>query len=135
MKLRKRSKKRDEENLIPLINVVFLMLIFFLAAGTLRSFQEEGVKPAQASIISNSERLTEPVLISASGQITVKGIEQDEASLVTLFQGRLASGANQPLAIVADRDLPASKLVDVIQAAKNAGIKKIRLVTRKRKTQ
>jgi biopolymer transport protein ExbD len=136
MKLRhKKQTATNDDNLIPLINVVFLMLIFFLAAGALRPFSEEGVKPATANETGNDERPSGPVLINAKGQVTIKGVEYEFSSLAGLFRHRVTSGQTTPLPIVADRGLTASKLVDVIEAAKAAGIKKIRLVTRRKKAQ
>ncbi|MEP4474200.1 MAG: biopolymer transporter ExbD, partial [Lentilitoribacter sp.] len=35
MRLERRHKQKQQENTIPLINVVFLMLVFFLIAGTI----------------------------------------------------------------------------------------------------
>ena len=136
MKLQPKKKKAaSEENLVPLINVVFLMLIFFLAAGALRPFREEGIKAPQATVSGHDERPLGPVLINASGKVSIKGVEQDKTVLVAFFAARVRSHVTQPLPIVADQHLPAIKLVEVLQAARSAGIKKIRLVTRKRKAQ
>lgn len=135
MHLKRQKKKRDDENLIPLINIVFLMLIFFLAAGALRPFREDNVEPAEATFTQDGERPMGPVLISPDGQISVGGIEQDQDALKSLLQTRVASGNKSPLPVVADKNLDAEKLVDVIETAKAAGIKKIRLVTRKRSSQ
>ena len=82
--------------------------------------------------MNEAERPAGPVLIGADGQITVGGVEQDEASLTRMLQSRVTSGVVTPLPVVADRKLTAKKLVNVIEIAKTAGIRKIRLVTRKR---
>ena len=82
--------------------------------------------------MNEAERPSGPVLIGADGQITVGGVEQDEASLTRMLQSRVTSGVVTPLPVVADRKLTAMKLVNVIEIAKTAGIRKIRLVTRKR---
>ena len=132
MRLKRKKRSWNGENLIPLINIVFLMLIFFLAAGTLRPFEEENIKPAEANFTNEAVRPSGPVLLSAEGQITIDGVEQDEASLTSILQSRVAAGITSPLPVVADRNLAAGKLVEVIETAKTAGIEKIRLVTRRR---
>ncbi|PLX37871.1 MAG: biopolymer transporter ExbD [Hyphomicrobiales bacterium] len=132
MRLKRPYKKRDEENLIPLINIVFLMLILFLAAGVLRPFKEGSVSPAESSFSQQGERPMEPVLVDRSGRIFVGGEEHDPASLTSLLQSRRTAGMTNPVPVVADRDLPADQLVDVIEATKAAGVEKIRLVTRRR---
>ncbi|MEJ2227158.1 MAG: biopolymer transporter ExbD [Alphaproteobacteria bacterium] len=132
MRLKRKTRSQDEANLIPLINIVFLILIFFLAAGVLRSFHEENVSPAEANYSDKGERPIKPVLIGQDGQISVGGVEHDQASLKGVLQGRSTAGITSPLPVVADKNLAAEKLVEVIEAAKMAGIKKIRLVTQKR---
>jgi biopolymer transport protein ExbD len=132
MRLKRKTRNRDEGNLIPLINIVFLILIFFLTAGMLRSFQAENIKPAEANFSKKGERPIGPVLIGSDGQISIHGIEHDEASLLSVLQGRVTVGITKPLPVVADKSLSADKLVEVIEIAKKAGIKKIRLVTQKR---
>ena len=132
IRLKRKSKTQTEENLIPLINIVFLILVFFLAAGMLRSFNEENIKPAVANFSHNSERPVGPVLIGANGQTTIHGIEYDQSSLLGVLKGRVSLGITSPLPIIADKDLAADKLLEVIETAKMAGIKKIRLITRKR---
>jgi biopolymer transport protein ExbD len=125
---KRKKKNRNEENLIPLINIVFLILVFFLAAGMLRSFQEEEVRPPEANF-ERSKRPVEPILIDADGRITIHGIEHDQLSLRRILLSQASLGAIAPPPIVADRNLPAHKLLDIIKAT---GIKKIRLITRKR---
>jgi biopolymer transport protein ExbD len=132
IRLKRKNKRHTEENLIPLINIVFLILVFFLAAGMLRSFKEENIKPATANLSHNTERPVGPVLIGANGQITVHGIEYDQKTLLGILQGRVSLGITNPLPVIADKDLAADKLVEVIETAKMAGIKKIRLVMRRR---
>lgn len=133
MRLPLPTKKPREENLIPLINVVFLMLIFFLVAASLRQFQARGVKPVIADDMATSESTHKPLLINADGKITLDGDLIDEQDLKkTLLQ----MAGRQSLAtvfIVADRNLPASMFVDVLQAAKSAGVKNIRLVAQRRR--
>lgn len=132
IRLKRKNKIHTEENLIPLINIVFLILVFFLAAGMLRSFKEENIKPATANLSHNTERPVGPVLIGTDGQVTIHGIEYDQSSLLGVLKGRVSLGITNPLPVIADKDLAADKLVEVIETAKAAGIKKIRLVTRRR---
>jgi len=56
MRLQQPQKKPREENLVPLINFVFLMLVFFLVAGSLREFQSRGVKPVEIHQARISEK-------------------------------------------------------------------------------
>lgn len=50
MKLRRNSKRNERESTIPLINVVFLMLIFFLIAGTISPVTDNAIEPILTSM-------------------------------------------------------------------------------------
>lgn len=130
--LKRKRTGRDDGNLIPLVNIVFLMLIFFLAAGVLRSFEKENIVPPKANFSNVGERPIGPVIITSAGKLSIDGAEHDLPSLKRALQSRVSSGATSPLPVVADKNLAAHELVAVIETAKIAGIKKIRLVTQRR---
>ena len=121
-----------EANLVPLINVVFLMLVFFLIAGSLRPFMVRGVSPAETETAEPGERPQGPIAIDAEGAITAGGEPVAAQDLPALLKARAPLLGDQPLFVIADRALPATVLLDFLEAAKAAGIEKTRLITRRR---
>lgn len=51
MRLERAKSDRRSENTIPLINVVFLMLVFFLIAGTIAPANDHEVSPVKSKIV------------------------------------------------------------------------------------
>lgn len=118
-------KPRKQESTIALINVVFLMLIFFLIAGTLAPPRDPEV-----SFISTErdENAAPPdmLFIAEDGRATWRGEPVEIESELAGWAEEHAGGAFR---IAADRDLPATELVDIVGALRTAGLTNIVLVT------
>ena len=118
-------RPRKQESTIALINVVFLMLIFFLIAGTLAPPRD----PEVSFITTKSaENATPPdmLFVAADGATSWRGEPLDlDAELPSLVERH----AGAPFRVAADRDLPAEVLVDLVGRLRTAGIDSIVLVT------
>lgn len=92
-----RRANNGDDNLVPLINIVFLMLIFFMVAGQISKSDAIKVEPP-ASISQQPLTETEPldIIASAEGEIYI----EDRALRLDQLQGDL----QQRLAAVEDPD-------------------------------
>jgi len=124
MKIARPTPRRARENTIPLINVVFLMLIFFLVAGTIAPAVDPNVALAATQEAPQSPPLA-ALLLDAEGQASWHGMP------ITLdaFVQNHAPREDEPLRLGADRDLPADMLIDVLGQLRALGIAGIVLVT------
>ncbi|MEZ5840819.1 MAG: biopolymer transporter ExbD [Hyphomicrobiales bacterium] len=132
MRINHQDPAPREANLVPLINVVFLMLVFFLIAGSLRPFMARDIDPPRTAAADPGARPRGPLAIAADGQMFLAGEPLAAADLPAYLAAHAAHSEPQPLFVVADRALPAAALLDLVEAAKAAGIAQTRLVTRRR---
>lgn len=119
--------RRQGESTIALINVVFLMLIFFLIAGTLAPPMDREVTLVESSA---GEPAAPPDALSVrrDGALFWRG----EPSDIDAFMSRRgADEAGGPVRIAVDRELPGADLVDLLAALKATGAGEIRVVTRR----
>ena len=126
----KRKTKRIEPT-IALINVVFLMLIFFLVAGTLARPLDGDLKLVSASDLERSPP-PDALVIHADGRLVFHGnattAEDHVASQVTQSDG--VDAASRPtIRIVPDRELAANALVRIVAELKASGAGKVMLVS------
>ncbi|RUT34581.1 biopolymer transporter ExbD [Arsenicitalea aurantiaca] len=124
MKLPRPEARRPQETAIALINVVFLMLIFFLVAGTIAPPSAPGVTLA----VSTDAPQAPPnvaLQIDAEGGLSWQGVPTRMEDFVARYQPR----EGESLRIGADRALPAEALIDSLGALRAAGITGIVLVT------
>lgn len=121
--------KRQMESTISLINVVFLMLIFFLVAGQLAPPADKQVDLVETT---DAENLPPPeaLYVRADGTLVFRGQPTDAASY--LAANPLPAGEPEAqLKLGVDRNLDAARLVEIIDELYGAGAPAIRVVTQK----
>ncbi|WP_050930330.1 ExbD/TolR family protein [Aestuariivita boseongensis] len=118
-----RPARRPAENIVPMINVVFLLLIFFLMTAQITAPLPFDVTPPA----SDSEALAEgpqALHISADGQLFFDGAEDD-----AVWPGLAALPPDTPLMIRADAGFSAAELAAILTRLTGLGITRIALVT------
>jgi biopolymer transport protein ExbD len=130
MRVTTQHKERKEENLVPLINVVFLILIFFLVASTIRPYSDRDISLAETINASKSAPAARMVIVRGDGQALVGGFEVDASQLDAQIAewARDRAGA---ITVVADKAAPAARLIEVVTLANTAGVSNVKLLTRK----
>jgi biopolymer transport protein ExbD len=119
---RNASAKRVREPTIALINVVFLMLVFFMVAGTFAPPLSRDIHLVEAAGLGRAAPPDALVLMS-DGTLLHRGAPvADPATWVARRSGATAR-------VVPDRDAPAARLVEVARALRQAGAERVLIVT------
>ena len=114
----------------PLIDCVFILLIFFIVTTTF--VDETGVevdKPQAASSVQ-LEKTSIMIAITANGEIVYGGNEIGISGIRSLVK-RMMQKEEVPVIIQADESVTSGLLVRVIDEAKLAGAMKVSIATRK----
>ncbi len=114
----------------PLIDCVFILLIFFIVTTTF--VDETGVevdKPQAASSV-NLEKNSVLLAITAKGEVVYGGQEIGIGG-VQMIVKRMLEKEELPVIIQADQSVPSGLLVKVIDEAKLGGALKVSLATSK----
>lgn len=122
-------KSDDEERLIPLINIIFLMLIFFMLAGSIESSDYFTVAPPFSSHELMAEQAAQTLLVAADGRMALDGREISLPVLPQLLQEQQRTADAMRLVVKADSKLAAGRLLDIMDALKAAGLKRLVLLT------
>lgn len=125
-----RRKSSGDENLIPLINVVFLLLVFFMVAGQIQSQDGNDIQPPLADSVDGETPPVVDVQINRQNEISLDGQVVSVSQLqAALLEERYADAEN--LLIKADRDVTAADLGVLLDALRASDIRSIRLLTQK----
>ena len=127
--------KRDDldVNITPLIDIVFLLLIFFMVSTTFERESEIDITLPEASIDAAKET-TEPIdiTISADGSYFINGKRVVNKQVATLKQAllKVADGREDPPIIIsADASASHQAFVSVMDAARQLGFIHISIAT------
>lgn len=107
-------------NIIPLINVVFLLLIFFMLTSTAVQQNAEIDLPKAETAQDNEVELPR-LVITKNGDLKVDSEKVTLASLGEKLQARMMTGEKK-LMIEADRDLEFSRFGEVLDRVQEIGI-------------
>ncbi|MEM9277923.1 MAG: biopolymer transporter ExbD [Pseudomonadota bacterium] len=122
--------RKEKDSTIALINIVFLMLVFFLIAGTIVPPLDSQISPILSGVEQNAE-LENTISVRADGTTYFQGNPITPADFVSEFL-RDIENSNRPVRILSDKDLGAVQLVDVINQLQSAGAPSIRVVTERK---
>lgn len=130
MKLPRPQRQRDNEtHLIPLINIVFLLLIFFMLTAKLTQPEPFEVKPP-ASASTNLVELQEfIVLVGADGRLAVGDQAVDEEGLRKSISAYLSEQRETKVKLKADAQVDAERLLTVMEVLRQAGVERLVLLT------
>ncbi|WP_306151302.1 biopolymer transporter ExbD [Roseovarius sp. MMSF_3281] len=123
--MRRHHPRAEREPTIPLINIVFLMLIFFLVAGTLAVPLDKELRLVSTGDVEGAAP-ADALLLHADGRMTNRGTEVTSAGA---FIEGLPENMRTRIRIVPDRDLPAASLVAQGRALREAGAESVVIVT------
>lgn len=123
---------RDEEsdiNLAPMLDVVFIMLIFFIVTATF--IKQAGIEVLRPIAGSAEEKPTVSVLVAVSetGDIWIDNRRLDPTSVRAHIERLHAENPKGGLVVQADRGAKMEKVLAVLEAARAANITQVALST------
>lgn len=121
--------KNEDERILPLINVVFLLLIFFILTGKLTAIDPIEVTPprsASEGVIDVQELV---VVIGANGDLAFDGELIPQASLPNAVAERLGGDRAAQVWLKADSGADSVQVIAVMEILHEAGVERLKLLT------
>lgn len=124
------SDRSAEINLAPLIDMIFILLIFFLVTTTFVSETGVTVNRPTAAVAENLAQDSVFIAVDGKGRIHMAGESVGLMSLRARVR-RLIHRKQVPVVIIPDRAARASVIMDVLDECKLAGANSISLAAEK----
>jgi biopolymer transport protein ExbD len=119
--------KPQREPTIALINIVFLMLVFFMVAGTLAQPLDPALRLVETRLLEG-QAPPDALVVYPDGRIAYEGRPQIDAAS---FVAQLPEEARAVVRVVPDRALSAEALVELTRDLRAAGVQRVMLVTQR----
>ena len=129
--MRRKHRRNDEEaqiNITPMLDIVFIMLIFFIV--TTSFVKEIGLdvsRPSKAPPKEVKQSAVIAIRIAANGIVEVNNRVVDVRAVRANVQSALAAKPDAIVVVVADRDADAGLMVQIIDQAREAGAENVSL--------
>ena len=131
MILRRRDRKRARIEIVPMIDVVFFLLIFFMMASlSMTVYRGLPVNLPRASTGTTPPAETAAITVASDGQAYLDRQPVTRAALGERLRGLV--GANREVAIVitADEAVAHGRVVEVLDEVRTAGVTRMAIAIR-----
>lgn len=137
MQFRRQLREEESINLTPLIDVVFLLLIFFMVSTTFTKETHLSIDLPEASgepMLEQPENIE--IIINADGSYAINGNALTNSEVTTLLSalgstlGEDANAGATPLVITADAKAAHESVVRAMDAAGQMGFVQLSITTR-----
>ncbi len=131
----KRSAKADDEagviDLTPMLDVVFIMLIFFIVTATF--VKEPGVEVNRPDAVTARQKSSNILIaVTPENKIWINKREIDARQVKNQIQLLLAENPKSGVVVQADTGANIKTLTEVAQAAREAGVEDVSIATDKK---
>lgn len=125
MRLRSTRAVQDEPNVAPLIDIVFILLIFFVVTTTFaRDLGIDLERPSARTGVELPNHIVR-VAVSDRHELAVDGRPTSAWRLEAEVAERLSHYTDKSVLVVADRRVDAETLVEVMDACRTAGASQV----------
>jgi biopolymer transport protein ExbD len=132
---RGREREDPEINLIPMIDVLLVILIFLMVTTTYSKFSGLEINLPTADAQTQQEKPREvDVVVTATGSVLVGKIPvSGGVEAIAIALRRAAEGVQDPVIVInADAKAAHQNVIDVMQAARDAGLAQISFATQQK---
>ena len=134
MTLLTKKKKNIEINVAPLIDIVFLLLIFFMLTSEFTDFKTiDMIAPNQSSTSTEKNDLPIIINLSENGLVEIDKIEIKLEDLSETIQMKLMNSKNKKIVISTLNETKINNLIIVVDTIRSLGIENIALITKEKK--
>ena len=127
--IQRKTQSQEGVDVSPLIDMVFILLIFFMVSTTfIKDMQIELNRPGASSSTPASTKSLR-VFIDNSEKIYVDGQQVRAWVLQSKIREMISKQKSKSILVVTDRKVSADKLVDVVDQCRLAGVKDIGVAT------
>lgn len=133
-----RGRQRDEPeiNLIPMIDVLLVILIFLMVTTTYAKFSGLEINLPTAESPQQQDKSNEiNVMVTANGNLLVNRTPvSGDTETIAVALRRAAEGVREPVVVInADAQATHQNVIDVMQAARSAGLAHISFATQQKR--
>jgi biopolymer transport protein TolR len=128
----RQRRQKNEINVVPYIDVMLVLLVIFMVSSPMMQSGSIDVPTAGPLLAPPVEAAI--IEVDKDGKLALKRSVNDKATPLSdiEFQRELKKliAADQPILVAAHNEIPYQKVIDVLEAARQEGVKKISLQTR-----
>jgi len=131
MRFRNKKQNVDSVDVSPLIDMVFILLIFFMVTTTfVKDMKLDINRPSAASASKASSKVTR-VYIDNAGEVYIDNQPVKIWAIQSKLRDLLRTSTEKSVLVISDDTIPVEKLIDVVDECRMSGAKDVAVSTTK----
>lgn len=126
---RAKSGRRVFINITSLIDVIFMLLLFFVISTTFLDQQSMKLELPAAKTAEAEEMQAYTLFLASDGSLHLNDQQVSFENLAAALQEALPKMTDGALSLFADKQVPHGQVVKAMDAARQAGVKKLMIAT------
>ena len=131
MRLRARPEQKSDIDISPLIDMVFILLIFFMVSTTFVKDMKIDIERPGAGSAQRASTKALRISIDSSSTITIDGNPVRPWMVQSRVRDYLEGAGEGSVLVITDRRVPAETLVEVVDQCRLAGASDVGVATEK----
>jgi biopolymer transport protein ExbD len=131
MKFRRKKEQVSDVDMSPLIDMVFILLIFFMVSSTFVKDMKLDLERPGASSASRASSKVIRVYIDNTGETYVDGQPVKTWAIQGKLRDMLRASTEKSVLVVTDDSIAVEKLIDVVDQCRLSGAKDVAVATKK----
>ncbi len=131
MKFRRKKEQVSDVDMSPLIDMVFILLIFFMVSSTFVKDMKLDLERPGASSASRASSKVIRVYIDNTGETYLDGQPVKTWAIQGKLRDMLRASTEKSVLVVTDDSIAVEKLIDVVDQCRLSGAKDVAVATKK----
>jgi len=131
MKFRRKKEQVSDVDMSPLIDMVFILLIFFMVSSTFVKDMKLDLERPGASSASRASSKVIRVYIDKTGETYVDGQPVKSWAIQGKLRDMMRASTEKSVLVVTDDGIAVQKLIDVVDQCRLSGAKDVAVATQK----
>ena len=125
----RRPQGANPEFNLPMINIVFLLLLFFMLAGSIEARDFVAIAPPVSASGEREDTGRAEILMDGNGQLYLGEADISIAELRDAITGTLSDNPEMPIRFKVDGSAPTIQVIRVMEELRQAGARELVLLT------
>ena len=131
MRYVRRKEQETGIDISPLIDMVFILLIFFMVSTTFVKDMKVDIERPGASSAERASTKAIRVSIDKTGAVFLDGVPVKPWMIQSRVRDLIRGGASKSLLVVTDRRVPVERVIEVVDQCRLAGADNVGVATQK----
>ncbi len=127
-----RRRSTADIDIAPLVDCVFLLLIFFLLTSSFSEKRGLKITVPRSATAEQAEKETIEITVSDAGEVMLDGRAVSKKGLTEALKAKVEKEGKKPVFMLADRQVPLGDVTEVMDSIRASSLETVSIATQRK---